>query len=230
MIPVLRVIMALLFGSAAAWFVRYRYDRKEASAWFVMWLIATAASDAFFAVSYWVADESISMTFWVASFVSLSLGIFFIFAFARSFSLEATYALFFWSLPLMFGVSLSIVGSEALFLRSGRAWIPKGWSAAFVIQVAVIAFYVLLALYYAVVLYLDLRAHSGKQELSRFGFIFLGVALIFLSISVGGWLKMDIDPEIPFLEVGTLVGAILVLRGIVRPRMGFVRTRSRGVE
>ena len=220
--------MALLFGGMAAWFLRYRYDRKEPSIWFFIWLVAASATNAFGALSWWVDDFSISGDLWIASAVCLSASIFLIFGFARSFSVEAKYTLLFWSVPFMLNAAVIIVGSHAIYERSGSSWIPQGYGGTALVHVALDSFYALLILYYVIVLYLELRTHAQRQELINFRYILGGLAIMFLSVSIGGWLRATVNPEIPVPEIGTIVGALLIMRGVVGPVAGFAARKAQG--
>jgi hypothetical protein len=228
LIPVLRALMAVLFGGTAVWFMRYRYDRKEQSVWFFMWLTASAASFAFSAMSWWVRDMTISEDLWIASFVCLTFSVFLIFGFARSFSVEARFTLLFWALPLMLDIAIVVVGSQAIFRRDGNSWIPKGYTSVFYLQIALNSFYALLAVYYIVVLYIALKPHAQKQEFDNVRFIMAGLLITLFSISVGGWLRTSISPDVALTELGTIIGTLLILRGIVGPNLGFRKKKTQG--
>lgn len=217
--------MAALFAGAALWFMRYRFDRKEPSAWFFGWLVTAAAGNAFSAASWWVGDYTVSKWLYVATNVCLMGAVFLFFAFMRSFSIEAGYMLLFWSVPLMFGAALVIYDLEALFVREGRGWVPKGFSAPYAVHALLLAFYVLWALYYAVMTYAALRRHAQKQELHGFRFILGGLVVTFISVAAGSWLRMSVNADLPAVELGDLVGALLIFRGVAGPRLGSVRAK-----
>ncbi len=228
MIPVLSILIAVLFGGIAAWFLRYRYDRSEPSIWFFSWLVTTAFSYVLGTVAYWVGDTTLSRNFWIASFAVFTASLFLIFGFARSFSVDASYMLLFWALPLMVGMALVIVNPEALFSRSGDLWILKEYSAPVVIFVAINALYALLALYYAGMLYRTLRSHDQKRELHNFRYILAGLLVFFISAAVGGWLKSSVNSEMPVLEIGNLIGALLIMRGVTGPIEGLWLRKAQG--
>jgi hypothetical protein len=225
-IPILNVLMTVLFAGTAVWYLRYRFDRKEPSVWFFAWLVAAAASSAFGAASWWISDNGISEGFWVASAVCLSLTVFLIFAFARSFATEAGYTLVFWSVPLMFDVALIIYNSEVLFVRSGNGWVPKDYSTAFYVHVAIVSFYALLAIYHAVMLYVAMRSQAQRQELNSIRLILGGLIITFAAAVAGGWVRMSVNEEIPIIEVGMIVGALLIVLGIVGPWPGSGRDKK----
>jgi len=229
-IPVLRVLIAILFGGLAAWFLRYRYDRKEPSVWFFAWLVASALNYAFSAAAYWVADMTISQSLWAASFVILSLSLFFIFAFARSFIMDASHALFYWSIPLMFNLALIIMEPEALFARTGDLWAIKDFNAAAIIYIIIDMFYGLLAVYYIFALYGTLRSHDQARELRNWSYILAGLLMVFASAAVGGWLKASVGPGIPVVEIGNLLGALLIMRGVTGPIFDLGMRRAEGEQ
>ena len=228
MIPVLRILIAVLFGGIAAWFIRYRYDGSETSVWFLAWLVATAVSYALRVVAYWVGDMTISRNFCIASFTVLAASLFLIFGFARSFSVDADYTLLFWSLPLMFVMALVIMNPEALFYRDGGFWVLKEFNATVTIFVAIYGLYALLGLYYAGMLYRTLRSHDQKRELHNFRYILGGLLVVFISAAVGGWLKASVSSGMPVLEIGNLIGALLIMRGVTGPIEGLWLRRAQG--
>ena len=228
MIPVLRILVAVLFGGIAAWFRRYRYDRKEPSIWFFVWLVASAVSYALGAVAYLVADMTISQDFWIASSAVLAASLFLIFGFARSFSVDAGYMLLFWSLPLMFNMALVIVNPEALFFRNGDLWVLKELNTTVAIYIAINGFYAFLALCYAVMLYRTLRSHEQERELHNFRYVLGGLLVLFSFAAIGGWLKASVNPQIPVLEIGSLIGAVIIVRGVTGPIEGLWLKRTQG--
>lgn len=228
MVAALRAFLALFFGGAAAYFVRYRYRGREQSIWFLLWLLAATAHNAYGAVSYWVEDAAISETFWIASYVALTLGVFLIYAFTRSFSVEASHTLFFWSLPLLADLSILIVNHSYLFRRSNGNWVPAGYNALFIVHILLNVFYAVLALYYAAVLYTDLRKQSHRPELNRFLFIFAGIAVVFLSVSVGGGVRIAMNPGSPVSEIGMLIGGLIMLRGMAGRKTVPGKAEARG--
>jgi hypothetical protein len=227
-IPILRVLIAVLFGGMAAWFLRYRYDRKEPSVWFFMWLVASALNYALSAAAYWVADTTISQSLWAASFVVLSMSLFLIFGFARSFTVDASHILFYWSVPLMFNVSLIMMYPEALFARSGDLWALKEFNGAVGISIAINAFYAMLALFYIAMLYRTLRSHDQKKELHNSRYVLAGLLLLFITAAAGGWLKASVNTEMPVLEIGNLIGALVIMRGVIGPLRGFGVRKTQG--
>ncbi|MBN2028508.1 MAG: hypothetical protein JW854_17285 [Actinobacteria bacterium] len=228
MIPVYRVLIAVLFGGMAAWFLRYRYDRKEPSVWFFVWLVASALNYALSAAAYWVKDMTISQSLCAASFTVLSISLFLIFGFARSFTVDASHLLFYWSVPLMFSMALTIMYPEALFVRSGDIWVLKKLNAATGVYIAIGALYAMLAVYYIGVLYRTLRSHGQKKEMKNTLYILAGLLLLFITAAVGGWLKASTDPGIPVVEIGNLIGALMIVWGVTGPMTAFTARKAEG--
>lgn len=228
MIPVLRVLIALLFGGMAVWFLRYRYDRKEPSVWFFVWLVASALNYALSAAAYWVSDLTISQSLWAASFIILSISLFLIYGFARSFKVDASHVLFYWTIPLMFNIAVIIMEPETIFARTGHLWAIKELNAAVIVYIIIDAFYGLLALYYVVALYGTLRSHDQVRELQNWRYILAGLLVVFASAAVGGLLKASVDPGMPVVEIGNLLGALLIMRGVTGPILDFDARRAEG--
>ena len=229
MSPILRVVIAVLFGGMAAWFLRYRFDRGEPAHWFFTWLVTAAAAGAFSAVSWWVGDETISRSFWIVHAMSLSLGVFLIFGFTRSFGSKVDYTLLLWSLPLMFDLAVIIVDSQFLYRRSGDTWVPRADNAFFYVHLALNIFYIIMSLYYCFMVYAALRSQEQKEEAVRFRYIFAGLLVIFVSVSVADQLRGTMNPAIPIAEIGSLLGAALLLIGVVEPKAGFLGRKKQGV-
>jgi len=227
-IPVYRVLIAVLFGGMAAWFLRYRYDRKEPSIWFFLWLTASALNYALSAAAYWVGDMTISQSLWAASFTVLSISLFLIFGFARSFKVDASYTLFFWTIPLMFSMALTIMYPEAIFDRIGDIWVLKEFNAATLVYLIIDVFYALLALYYISMLYRTLKSHGQRKELHNTRYILAGLLIVFVTVAVGSWLKASTDPGLPVVEIGNLLGALMILWGVTGPTTALATRKAEG--
>ncbi len=149
MSPILRLFVAALFCAMAAWFKRYRFDRGEPARWFFVMLVVFAVSMALSAISWWIKDDTISKSFWIAYWVALSCSAFLVFGFARSFGSKADFMLLFWAIPLMFDIALIIVGNNYLMERSGSTWVPRTENIAYYVHWAINGAYAVLSLYVA---------------------------------------------------------------------------------
>lgn len=229
MSPILRLLLAVLFGGMAIWFRRFRFNRGEPACWFFAFLVAVAVSSALSAASWWIRDDTISRSFWVAHWGTLSLSVFLTFGFARSFSNKADYTLLFWSLPLMFDLAIIVVDSHLLLRRSGNSWVPYTDNAFFFSHIAINLLYALMSLYYCFMVYATLRSHGQKEEAAHFGYVLAGLLVIFASQFVAGSLRAALNPGNPITEAGTLLGSALLLIGVVEPKIGFLEKNKQGV-
>jgi hypothetical protein len=211
------MFMAALFLGMAAWFRRHRYDGGEPAYWFFAMLIAFSASLAFSAVSWWTGGDTVSRSFWMACWVALSCSAFLVFAFTRSFSSKLDFKLFFWAVPLMFAIALVLAGSDQLLERSGRAWVPRTEQGAYYIYWAISGAYAVLSVYYSVMVYTTLRSHGQREEAGQFRFVLAGILIIIAFQIAAGPLRAALNPGNPISELGTLLGALILMIGIVEP-------------
>lgn len=218
MSPALRMLTAVVSCAMAAWFKRYRFNRGEPALWFFAMLTTFALSMALSAVSWWVGDEAISKSFWIAYWIALSGSAFLVFCFARSFGPKADIGLLFWSIPLMFDVALIVVAERHIFERSGGTWVPVLASSAYIVHWSINAAYAVLSVYFCFIAYLALKSHGQREELVHFRFVLYGLVIIFISQLAAGLLRASLSPWNPIAELGTLAGAVLLLVGVVEPR------------
>jgi hypothetical protein len=117
---------------------------------------------------------------------------------------------------------------EALFARSGDFWALKEFNGAVGICIAINAFYAMLALFYIAMLYRTLRSHDQKKELHNSRYVLAGLLLLFITAAAGGWLKASVNTEMPVLEIGNLIGALVIMRGVIGPLRGFGVRKTQG--
>jgi hypothetical protein len=227
--PYLRMFMAALFFAMALWFRRYRFDRGEPARWFFAMLVAFALSLALSAISWWIQDDTISKSFWIAYWVALSCSAFLVFGFARSFGSKADFKLLFWSIPLLFDIALIIVGNNYLVERNGSTWVPRIQNNVYYVHWAINGAYAVLSIYYCIMAYVALRTHDQKEEEIHFRYVLAGLLVIFVSQLAAGPIRAALNPGNPITEIGTLLGALLLLIGVVEPKMKFMEKRKQGV-
>jgi hypothetical protein len=227
--PFIRVFIAALFCAMAVWFKRYRFERGEPARWFFLMLIAFALSLALSAISWWIRDDTISKSFWIACWVALSCSAFLLFGFARSFGSKADFTLLFWSIPLLFDIALIIIGNNVLMERVGSTWVPRAERNVYYLHWAINGAYAVLSVYYCIMAYLALKSHDQREETAHFRYVLAGLLVIIISQLAAGPLRAALNPGNPISEIGTLLGTVLLLIGVVEPKMEFIEKRRQGV-
>ncbi len=229
MSPILRLLLAILMGGMAVWFMRSSSERGEAGYWFLALLLVASTSALLSAVSWWVKGDTVSRSFWMAHTITLSLSIFLVFCFTRSFNSKPNFTLLFWSLPFMLDLAIIIVDAGHLVQRSGRAWVPKGGNAFLYLHMGIAVFYAVISLYYCFMVYNALKLSDERRKSVRFGYILAGLLIIFASQLMAASLHAILSPSSPVAEAGSLVGAFLLWLGIVEPRAIFLDRKGQRV-
>jgi hypothetical protein len=227
--PVLRMILAVILCAMAAWFKRYRFDRGEPAHWFFALMIVFALSLGLSAISWWIRNDAISKSFWIAYWLALSGSSFLVFCFSRSFGPKADFKLLFFSIPLMFNLALVIVNETYLLERSGSTWVPQTGNAVYFVYWGINAVYAVLSVYYCVVAYVALRSHGQKEETANFRYVLYGLVVIIISQLAAGPLRAALNPGNPVSEIGTLAGMLLLLVGVMEPKLSLKGFKRQGV-
>ena len=192
-------------------------------------LIAAAVSVLLSALSWWIGDETISRSFWIAHLMALSLSIFLVFGFTRSFNSKTDFTLLFWSLPFMLDMAIIIVDSQYLFERSGNSWIPRGDNAFVYLHIGIAVFYAAISLYYGFMVYNALKLHDQREKSIRFRYILAGLLVIFAAQVVAAPIRAVLTTTSPVAEGGTLIGALLLWLGTVEPKAVFLERKKQRV-
>lgn len=227
--PFFRLLLAALIGGMAAWFMRSRSDRGEPGWWFLALLLTASLSALLSAISWWIGDETISRSFWMAHWITLSLSICLVFCFTRSFNSKPDLTLLFWSLPFMLDLALIIIDGQYLFERSGNTWMPQGDNAFVYLHIGISAFYAAISLYNCVMVYNALKLHDEKEKSMRFRYILAGLLVIFAAQVVVAPLRAVTTSASPVAEGGTFIGGLLLWRGIVEPKAVFSERKRQRV-
>lgn len=219
---------ALVLLGIALWF-RYRSGvRGETGLWFLLWLLAAALSAVFSAVSFWVKDRMVSLSFFQATSVLIVVSAFFVFLFARSFGRSVDYRAYFWSLPLQLAAAAVLANGETMLCRESRIWVMDNSSPASWIVATVLVFYSLLAIYYISVLIRDLRREGLGPEAERMSVILAALLILFYANVLGAILgaRKWWEGHIPLVELADLAAALVLAWGVA----GGLRSRggSRG--
>lgn len=216
MSPILLLATAVVLAGIAVWFRIRSGIRGESGIWFLLWLAAAALSAIFSAVSWWVEDRAVSLSFSQAASVLALASSFFVFLFARSFSRKVDYKAYFWSLPLQVSAAAVLVNGEDMLYRRSRAWVADNSSPATWIAAAALLLYSLLAAYHIAALLMELRREGRRREARRMGVI-LAALLILLNAGVlggvlgeQGWWEIPI----PLAELAGLAGALVLAWGV----------------
>jgi hypothetical protein len=217
--PILLVIIAAVVLGIAIWFRYYVSSGGESANLFQAWLISGALAAACAAASFWIKDPTISRSFYMGYRILLSISIFIQFAFARSFSRKADYTLFFWSVPLMFEIAQVIVNGDEMYRVMGNSYVPDFANPFSVIQITIAVFYTLMALYYLVMLYIDL-GKAGKSRQMRQVLLFIAAfATMLFFMLLESQTRSWLDVNIPIGGIGIIVGAVIIVLALRGPFM-----------
>ncbi|MBC7253717.1 MAG: hypothetical protein H5T72_07095 [Actinobacteria bacterium] len=228
MSPVLLIAAALVLGGIAVWF-HYRSGVKgETGLWFLLWLLGAALSALFSAVSWWVGDRTVSLSFYQATLVLMAASSFSVFLFARSFSRSVDYRAYFWSLPLQLAAAAVLANGETMLCRQSRIWVLDQSSPAAWIEAATLVLYSLLAIYYISVLVWELRREGRSVEAERMGVILAALLILFYANVMGGILgaRKWWEGRVPLVELADLAAALVLAWGVA----GRWRERDKSME
>ncbi|MDI6874845.1 MAG: hypothetical protein QME84_11275 [Actinomycetota bacterium] len=218
--PILLLATASVLAGIALWF-RFRSGvRGEIGLWFLLWLLAAALSAVFSAVSWWVGDRTVSLSFFQATSVLMVASAFFVFLFARSFGRNVDYRAYFWSLPLQLAAAAALANGHSMFSRRSRAWVLDNSSPAAWIVAAALLIYSLLAIYYIAVLLRELRREGHGEEAQRMGVILAALLILFYANVLGGILGARgwWEARVPLVELADLAGALVLAWGVAGRR------------
>lgn len=212
--PILLLLVAAVLGGIAVWFRSNISGRGETDSLFMAWLITGSLAALCAAVSFWIPDTAISLSFFVAYRVLISFTVFVLFVFARSFSHRPDYTLLFWSLPLMFDVAQIIVNGGNMLREAGNSYVLDLGNPFTVAHVTIFAFYMVLSVYYLFVLYLELkrvgRERERRQVLFFFSALLIMLSMMVLETLIRSWLEVNILLG----GIGVIAGAVLMVQAL----------------
>lgn len=214
--PILLLATAVVLAGIAVWFRIRSGIKGETGLWFLLWLLAAALSAISSAVSWWVEDRTVSLSFSQATSVLVLSSSFFVFLFARSFSRNVDYRAYFWSLPLQLSAAAVLANGEDMLCRRSKAWIPDNSSPATWIVAAALLLYSLLAIYHIAALLRELRREGHRRETQRMGIILAALLILFYANVLGGVLGAQgwWEARVPLVELASLVGALVLAWGV----------------
>jgi hypothetical protein len=224
---VVRLLLAVIMGGMAAWFTRSHTERGEPGYWFLALLLTASVCALLGAVALWVGDDTISQSFWIARCATLSLSIFLVFCFARSFNSTTNYTLLFWALPFLLDLSIIIVDIQHIYNRSGRDWMINTPNALSYIHLAIAVFYAAVSFYFWYMVYSALKAHEDRKKSVRISYMLAGLLIIFASQVAVAPLRAYLSSASPIVEAGSLLGAFLLWLGIAEPRAILIERKKR---
>ena len=220
--PYLLIAAAAVFLGIAVWFRLSGKLRGEPAWWFFVWLVATAFTAAFTGISWWIGDRTISLSFQVVAGACLVTAAFVVFLFAHSFGHRADFTILLWSLPYQFALAGIIVNRDRMHVREGDMWVLNRNCPFVWVGYAILLLYAALAIAYILVLHRALRREGRRREARHLktvlaAFVILVVASVAGDALVAGsW----VAENIPVLEVGALLGAVVLLFAFLGPRTG----------
>ena len=217
--PILLVIIAAVLLGIAIWFRYYVAKGGESAILFQGWLVSGALAAASAAASFWIKDPTISRSFYIGYRTLLSITIFILFVFARSFSRKADYTLLFWSVPLMFDIAQVIVNGDEMFRVMGNSYVPDFANPFSVIHVTISVFYTLMALYYLVMLYTDLRKAGKSRQMRQVLLLTAAFAIMLFLMLLESLIRSWLEVNIPIGGAGLIVGAIIMVQALRGPFM-----------
>lgn len=218
--PYLLIVAAAIFLGIAVWFKLYGKVKGEQAWLFFIWLVASAATALFSALSWWIGDITISRSFQAAALGFMVTGFFSIFLFARSFDHKLDFTVLFWSVPYQFYLAGIIMNHEIIHVREGGMWVlgrsmPVVWAGSIAML-----FYMALAIVYIARLYLTLRRESRKKEVWRVRIILVALVILFAAnilgdaFPTGSWVLRNI----PLVAIGDLAGSLLLVFAFIGVR------------
>lgn len=214
--PVSLLLIAAILVGIALWFNSRVSVGRESSRWFLCWLITGSLSALCGAASWWITDPTISTSFFLAYRALLSITLFFLFLFARSFSAKTDFTIFFWSLPLQLDIALIIVNNEALLQELGGSYVLDFNNAFAAIHLSVFLFYSLFTIFYFLMVYRDLRRAEKARELRQVKLFIAALAMMIPFMVLEAQIRFWLEINIPVGGVGIIIGAfiiVLALRG-----------------
>lgn len=214
--PYLLLITAAVLAGVAAWFSGRAGTRSEIGLWFLVWVIAGALSAVFSAVSWWIQDLTISLSFRQTAMVLTLASSFFVFLFARSFARNTDHTVFFWSLPLQFAAAAVLVNGEKAFSHNGNVWVLEVRSPPVLVNAAAMLFYAVLAVFHIVALLQVLRREGREREGKRVSAVLAALLFLLCANVLGDVLgaRNWFGSRVPLVELAWLVGALVLARAV----------------
>jgi len=183
--PYIMLATALVLLGMAAWLWELGEARGEPARLLLVWIAFSAVTALIAAAGMWIEDASMGQSFTAASRTYYMIAAFILFLFARSFSVGIDFTVLYWSVPLQLGLAGIIINWQSMFELRGGAWVLDLENPAAILIMAVTLLYDLLALIYAVILYLTLRREGRQKEKGRSGTMVAAVCLLFLASATG---------------------------------------------
>lgn len=211
MAPYILVVSAAIMFALAVWLGRLGRTRGEPARYLVTWLALSVTASLIMAVSLWVADKTVSLSFAAAARSLVMIAAYIVFLFTRSFSKGSDYTLFFWSIPLQLGLAVNILNWERIYRLVGGAWVLDAADSMALTIACVGWLYSVLAVSYAALLYLTLRKEGKEEESRRTLAMTMALLLLLLAGSVRGMLGGVTGYGANMGYIGYLAGVLLLV-------------------
>jgi hypothetical protein len=215
--PYILLATALVLLGVAIWLWEAGFTVDEPARILLVWLVFSAVTSLIAAVGMWIGDKTVSLSFMTVARILFIVIAFFLFLFARSFSVRADYTVLFWSVPLQFGMAVLMVNWQHVFERSADSWIMRIESPAAICVIGVGWFYGILALAYTVILYLTLRREGREKEKNRTLLMIAAMTVLFASSVVRSVVSGVAGYAISAAYLGYLAGLLMLLWAIRGP-------------
>jgi len=209
--PYILLATALILMGIVAWLWESGATQGDPARFFIALLSMGAVTAGITAAGLWIEDTTVSLSFAAAARMYSTVLTFLLFLFARSFSKPADFTLLYWSVPLQFGMAVVILNWQHMFRLSGSTWIlnmdrPFAW-----MTVAVNWTYGILAMVYAVGLYMTLKREGKKVEKERTLIMITALIILFVATAIQGLLSGAVGYAINIAYLGHLLGALLLV-------------------
>lgn len=219
MSPYILLASALVLLSIVAWLWEAGETRGDPARLLMVWLAFSAVTAIIAAAGIWIEDASVSLSFTAVARILLMVVVFLLFLFTRSFSVQTDYTILFWSVPLQLGMAMIMVNWQHMFARSGGFWVMDTGDPAAIVVITVSWFYGVLALVYAVVLYLTLRREGREKEKGRTLLMIAALAVLFVSGSIRTTISGASSYIVSTVYLGYLAGVLMLVWAIRGPRL-----------
>lgn len=215
--PYILLASALVLLGVAIWLWEAGQKHDDSARILLLWLALSAVTALIAAAAMWIGDRTISLSFSVVARIIFMVIAFLLFLFARSFSVAADYTILFWSVPLQLGIAVASVNWQHMFERSGGYWILDLESPAVMIVIAVSWFYGIMALTYAILLYMTLRREGRENEKSRTLIMIAAMVVLFAASVARSIIITAAGYAIGIAYLGYLAGLLMLLWAIRGP-------------
>jgi len=197
--------------AALAWLLQGRGQAgRGPSGWFQVWLWLGVATNILLFASRAIPDETISLSFWLAGYSSVTLLLLFLLMFVRSFAGGSGFRDIFFTLPALFSISLVLLGGGSFSLREEGVWRFDLSCRASLLPRTVMVLYALAALAWLVVLYVNVREGGSETAERGVRILLWALVIMFLTNAASPFIREYLSPQLPVGEAGFTLGSLLI--------------------